>query len=92
MDGESPGLAQLAGRQIETGPFGPVFRCFAYLLEVDRSVSGTTADVLEIHQRQFDDFRFFFLNDFNEFNVFFDFQHLPSPESRNEPSLQRRPK
>jgi hypothetical protein len=76
----------------KTGPFGPVFRFLGSSLEIDRGVPCTAADELQIHQRQFDDFCFFFLNEFNEFNLCFDFQHLPSPESRNGSDSHLRPK
>lgn len=91
-DASSSNKLHVAYAQLKTGPFGPVFRFLGSSLEIDRGVPCATPDELQIHQRQLNDFRFFFLNDFNNFNFCFDFQHLPSPESRNGPDSNLRPK
>lgn len=62
---------------MENGAERPRFFAFTMLSsEIDCGITRTASDTLEIHQRQLNDFRFFVLD---EFNLLFDFLHMPSP-------------
>jgi hypothetical protein len=78
----SSAIRQRSRRAMKNGAERPRFFAFTMLSsEVDRGVARSASDTLEIHQRQLDDFRFFFLDDFD---LLFHFDHLPSPEISND--------
>jgi len=69
-------VARFTKRNEKRGRKAPIFAFTMLRSEVDRGVAGSASDALQIHQRQLNDFRFFFLDDFD---LHLNFLHMPSP-------------